>query len=407
MRVLFTSFVLPSNYLHQVPLAWAFRAAGHEVQVAAPANVVDLVTRSGLTAVPVGASYDLKEGLAEANRRIRERTGKPMSGDLVTQLDPEELRWFRETAFSPHVLAAEAAAEGLNAFTRWWKPDLIVTDPLVYAAPLAAAADGGVPLVRNLTGPDIARKVGFPGLTDVGAADVRATWPADLIELYERFGVEPRADYAARVVDHTPASLQLPDIPNRIQARFIPYNGTGVLPEWVLEPRERPRVCVTWGTLTTTTSGTENFLAPKVVAALADLDVEVVVAVKKSDRELLGDPGAGVRVVEELPLSLLLPTCDALVSQGGSGAVLTAASIGVPQLALPLVSDHTMIAALLAGTGAGIDLRPADADPEAIREAVHTLVDDPKPRDAAVRLREEIAAAPAPSQIVPLLEALV
>ncbi|MEY9890090.1 UDP:flavonoid glycosyltransferase YjiC (YdhE family) [Catenulispora sp. MAP5-51] len=407
MRVLFTSFVLPSNYLHQVPLAWALRAAGHEVQVAAPANVAELVGRSGLTSVTVGESYDLKAGLAEANRQIRERTGKPMSGDLVAQLDPEELRWFRETAFSPHVLAAEAAAGDLNGFVRWWRPDLIVSDPLVYAAPLAAAAGGGVPLVRNLTGPDIARKVGFPGLTDVGDADVRATWPADLVELYERHGVEPAVDFAVRVVDHTPASMQIPGIPNRVQARFVPYNGTGVLPKWVLEPRERPRVCVTWGTLTTTTSGTENFLAPTVVEALADLDVEVVVAVKKSDRELMGEPGGRVRIVEELPLSLLLPTCDALVSQGGSGAVLTAAALGVPQLALPLVSDHTMIAALLAGTGAGIDLRPADADPEAIRDAVRTLVHDPKPRDAAGALAEEIAAAPAPAQIVSVLEDLV
>jgi UDP:flavonoid glycosyltransferase YjiC (YdhE family) len=407
MRVLFTSFVLPSNYLHLVPLAWAFRTAGHEVQVAAPPNVVDLVTRSGMTAVTVSESYDLKDGLAEANRQIRERTGKPMSGDLVTQLDPEELRWFRETAFAPHVRAAEATADGLNAFARWWKPDLIVTDPLVYAAPLAAAAAGGVPLVRNLSGPDIARKVGFPALTDVGDADVRATWPKDLVAVYERYGVEPRADYAVRVVDHTPTSMQLPGVPNRIPSRFIPYNGTGVLPSWLLEPRERPRVCVTWGTLTTTTSGTENFLAPAVVSALGGLDVEVVAAVKKSDRELFGEPGEGVRVVEELPLSLLLPSCDAIVSQGGSGAVLTSAALGVPQLVLPRVSDHTLIAALLEGTGAGINLSPDDADADAIRGAVDVLLHDPKPRDAAARLQEEIAAQPAPAQIVPVLEALV
>jgi UDP:flavonoid glycosyltransferase YjiC (YdhE family) len=407
MRVLFSSYALTSHYFHMVPLAWALRASGHEVRVAGPPGVADVITRSGLTVDVVGASYDLKAGLADANLEIRNRTGRPVSGDLLKELSPEELRWFRETAFAPQIRAAEATADDLIGLARRWRPDLIVTDPLVYAAPLAAHA-AGVPLVRNLFGPDMPRFAGFPALSEVTGPDIRATWPEDLLKLYDRYGVEARASYTVRAVDHTPASLQVPGIPDRLAARYVPYNGTGAAPGWLTEPRERPRVCVTWGTLTTATSGTENFLVPTVLAALAGLDVEVVATVKKADRALLGDPPENVRVIEELPLHLLLPTCDAIVSQGGTGTVLTSSALGVPQVLLARVSDQTFVATLLERTGAGVFLRPGATDADTIREAVVTALrpDGPR-REAAARLRAEIEALPTPVEIARELEALV
>src|SRR2546423_3297064 len=48
---------------------------------------------------------------------------------------------------------ADAMVDDLVAFAQAWRPDVIVYDPLTYAAPIAAAVVG-VPAVRHLFGPD-------------------------------------------------------------------------------------------------------------------------------------------------------------------------------------------------------------------------------------------------------------
>src|SRR5437763_75827 len=117
--------------------------------------------------------------------------------------------------------------------------------------------------------------------------------------------------------------------------RYMPYNGPAVLPDWLQEPSQRRRVCVSWGTSTTRIGGPELFVPPKVIDAVRDLDMELVVTLRAADVAALGDVPHGVRVVDSLPLHLVLPFCDALVHQGGNGTLLTAALYGVPQLVLP------------------------------------------------------------------------
>jgi UDP:flavonoid glycosyltransferase YjiC (YdhE family) len=55
MRVLFATSPSPARLYNLVPLGWALRAAGHEVQVAARADVTGTVTRTGFVAVALGA----------------------------------------------------------------------------------------------------------------------------------------------------------------------------------------------------------------------------------------------------------------------------------------------------------------------------------------------------------------
>ena len=72
---------------------------------------------------------------------------------------------------------------------------------------------------------------------------------------------------------------------------------------------------------------------------------------------------ARVRLVDgPLALRLVLPTCAALVQQGGAGTTMTALGLGVPQLILPQVSDQHFNGERLALTGAGTWLPTARAD---------------------------------------------
>ncbi|MCL2731214.1 MAG: DUF1205 domain-containing protein [Actinomycetia bacterium] len=404
MRVLITPMAWPTHYYQMVGLAWALRAAGHDVRVAGQPPLADAVTGTGIIAVTAGGGYDIIAGIADAVR-VRDELARDLNVTGPGQFPPEVLRRLLDLRMVPHVRTAQDMAEDLVSFAVAWRPDLVVTDPLVYAAPLAAAAVGA-PVVRHLWGPDMSRKVGLPGNGVSVEQDHRAAWPEEMAELYARYGVEPPADLAVRTLDTCPESLQLPGVPNRVAMRYTSYNGAAVAPSWLLEPAERPRICVTWGSLTTTMKGEEAFLVPQIVRALAGLDVEVILALRAADRARLGELPPHMRALEGMPLDLILPTCSAIMHQSGAGSTLTAALHGVPQITVPQIADQGLVSERLAGTGAGISLDGDRLEEETVRRAVTEVLDTPGPAEAARRLRAEMLEQPAPSAIVAELEAL-
>jgi UDP:flavonoid glycosyltransferase YjiC (YdhE family) len=164
---------------------------------------------------------------------------------------------------------------------------------------------------------------------------------------------------------------------------------------------------VTWGTTSTTLAGTEGFLVPRILDALAGFDVEAVVGITAVDRPLLGDDlPERVRVTEGLPLHLLLPSCDAIIHQGGAGTMLTAASFGLPQLVVAGLRDQLAHGERIAAAGAGVSLSWAEASTETISAGIKTVVSDEATRQAARTLRDEIHAQPAPAAIAATLRQL-
>jgi Protein of unknown function (DUF1205)/Glycosyltransferase family 28 C-terminal domain len=400
MKILFTPLAGISHYLQVVPLAWACRAAGHEVRVAARPPI-DVIIGSGLPAVPVGGGYDFVAGLAAAHHDTVAELGRaPRPEDLRT-MPPETVLRLRDRRLEPHISAADDMAADLVPFVKEWRPDLMVAVPHVLAAPIAAAA-AGVPMVRHLWGPDVSRYSGFPGL-----GQDPARWPEALRQLYQRHGVEPRADYAVANVDPCPDSMQIPDLPDRLPMRYIPYNGTGVVPDWLRRPASRPRVCVSWSTTNSPVVGPDGFMVPAILNALSSLDVEIVATLPRQDRDLLASVPDGVRLVNDLPLHLVLESCAAFVHHGGAGTMLTAVHHGVPQIVVPPVMDQVFNAARLAATGAGLSVPAETAGTAAIKSAAVTAIFEGEAmRAAAARLREEMHAQPPPAHLVRDLENL-
>ncbi|WP_446034111.1 nucleotide disphospho-sugar-binding domain-containing protein [Streptomyces olivaceus] len=415
MRILFTPVAATTTPLfHMVPLAWAFRAAGHDVRVAAQPELSRAIVDVGLPAVEVGHGYEIMDGVlrSRGGQRVIEAPADQWtdSGLAGTAEEPpadydDKHAGLRDAAMAPLVEAAGRMAPGLLRFTEYWRPDLLVTDSMVFAAPLVSALRS-VPLVRQTWGPDVMRMVSQPLQGRAADGDVRAEWPTGLPGLYDHYGVEVRNDYPVRTVDPWPTSLQFPDLSGRLPMRFVPYNGAAVSPDWVLDRPGRPRVCVTWGTSTSALAGDEAFVLPRVVEGLAGLDVEVVLAVGPDDRRKLGTLPAGVRVAENVPLHLFMGTCDAIVHQGGTSTLLTAARHGLPQVMMPQTADNPFNAANFAGSGAGVTLDAAGADAGEIGAAVTRVLTEPAWRVAAEKLREEMAEMPPPSAVVRSLEEL-
>jgi len=208
---------------------------------------------------------------------------------------------------------------------------------------------------------------------------------------------------AAALINPAPPTVRQTDgsrVPT-IPIRSVAYNefSAGV-PAWLNGPRSRPRIYLTLGTVS---FGAVEVLS-RAIAEIAPLDVDVLVAVgPEGDPAALGEVPANVHVERFVAQSAVLPLVDLIVHHGGTGTVLSALEIGLPQLLLPQGADQFFNADLLTTTGAARAL-PNDAQqPGAITEAVQALLGDSPERETAARVRDEIAAMPSPAEVVPAL----
>ncbi|MDH2427239.1 nucleotide disphospho-sugar-binding domain-containing protein [Sphaerisporangium sp. TRM90804] len=388
MRVVFAVWSWSSHYYPMVPLAWALRAAGHEVVVATQPALVPAVQRSGHLAVPCGEDVDLGAGF---RRDVFSRLGKP--GPHWKTLAAGDRDAIERQAFGLFARVGEAMLDDLLGFCRAWRADLVVYDPLTYAAPAAAAALG-IPAVRFLFGP----------LPAPPAWELEALRP-----LLDRAGLATMNTRGDLTVDGCPPSMQTPAESGHSPLSYVPYNGPGTEPAWVHRPAGRRRVLVSWGTSTVRLVGEHAFALPLVVEAASRLDVELVVAVAPGDRALLPELPPGSRLAEMVPFHLLMPACDAVLHQGGAGTMLTAAGHGVPQVLFPLITDQMQNARSLAASGAGVMLIRRGEDEAAYRDLIEAtlrdVLEDPEYRAAAGRLREEITRQPSPLEAAAKLEA--
>ena len=97
---------------------------------------------------------------------------------------------------------------------------------------------------------------------------------------------------------------------------------------------------------------------------------------------------------------------DLIVHHGGTGTVLGALAAGIPQLILPQGADQFFNAQFLTEAGAARALLNEDQQPGAIRGAVVALLSEGAERAVAQQIQAEIAALPAPADVIPELAAL-
>ena len=191
----------------------------------------------------------------------------------------------------------------------------------------------------------------------------------------------------------TPPSLR-PAPEGAVMMRPVPFSGGGEIPDWLLSPGDRPRVLVSRSTLDGPNDGDPG---PAVVAAAAGVDAEIVL-VRPAAKALRGN----VRSVGRIPLDRALRHAAAFVHHSGAGSVLGGLAAGVPQLTTPGAGDRRHNAQLLAKRGAGLAV-----EAKAITAAdLHRLLTDDALRTAARQVAAEIAAMPAPGEVVATLEDL-
>jgi UDP:flavonoid glycosyltransferase YjiC (YdhE family) len=102
-----------------------------------------------------------------------------------------------------------------------------------------------------------------------------------------------------------------------------------------------------------------------------------------------------------------LPKVSLVISNGGFGGVQLALRLGIPLIVAGASEDKPEVAARVAWSGAGINLKTAKPNAEQIRRAVARLQNEPEFRANAQRLAREYAQYPGASRVVERVESYV
>ncbi len=381
MRIAFVTNPALGHLLPLVPLAQAARDAGHDVRVIAGASLARPVADAGLTLVAAGPP-DLPPVLAG----IPERAG--LSGRRLAAVT-----W--KLAFA--TILADSMATAVLDLAADWRPDLVVHEDSEQGSWIAA---------ERLGVPHIALQATAWRGTRYGLSE------EPLNRLLERHGLpaDPglRGWHRFGFLTTRPPSLQSADDP--LPAGSTPIRPTapddtgGESVDWpTATAAGRPRVVVTMGTMVP--GRTDAMVA--ILDGLEAFDIDIVATVGRDrDPAALGPRRPTTRVARYVPMTPLLAGASLLVFHGGSGTMLAGLAAGVPLLMLPFAADQPENSDRCLDAGVARVLAPDARGAGDVREAAADVLGDPAYAAAAARIRDEIAAMPEPSAVLPALEAL-
>lgn len=363
-----------------MPLAQAFLGRGDDVLWVTGADGCLRLAQAGIEARAAG--FDEPTGKGEFDRRFPE----------VLDLPREQWPDFMFPRLFGRVRAPQMLDDAMP-IAEEWRPDLVVCD------------------AAELAGPIVASRLGVPNLTHsygslLPAARVAAA-AEEVAPLWAARGLDPRpfcGCYDHRYLDIYPSSLQRLDMSHVNGRQPLRADGEATAgddepPEWLTGPSALPLLYLTLGTIFSS-----GAVLRAAIEGMRDLPVRVILTVgPDGDPASLGAQPDNVHVARYIPQQLLLPRCTAVVSHAGSGTFLATLAAGLPQLCLPQAADQFVNAAAAVTSGCGIALPPAAIDPDAVRDALQRLLDDPAFRYAATRIGEEIASMPSASEVAETL----
>ena len=365
MRILLTTAPLHGHFFPLVPLGWALRALGHEVLVATSDRFVAAAAGAGLPATAVGPGIEL--------------------GELA---DPDSAHGITDARYAHGLVFAGLGARqlpGMRTLLDDWRPDVVVSERAECAGPIAAA-ERGVPRVE----------------LQWGVAELGEYRTAAAAVLSPPGGVMPVPDL---ILDPWPEGLRLSHAGGHHGLRHVPYNGVERVFDWMFTGRDRPRVCLTLGTVLPHVGRLADTVGG-IVRRLAEQGYEVIVAMDDELARDLQPLPPEVLHAGRVPLSQTLDTCDVLIHHGGQGTSLTGLASGRPQVVLPQFDDQLENADAVHRSGAGVCLPLVEASPDRIVKYCQYVLDDNRFADAAAVVARDIAAQPSPVEVARTITAL-
>ncbi|MET4385487.1 UDP:flavonoid glycosyltransferase YjiC (YdhE family) [Bradyrhizobium sp. F1.4.3] len=373
--------------------------------------------------LPTGADFDLRDILS-----------------VVPELKtiPPGPEWLRIACERIFVDAIPAQNQGLREALRHFPADVIVGDDMLFGIlpmllgpremrpPIVLCGTSFLHWGRDDGAPNF---LGLPPATTeeqrqqyaviAGEYDANVDQPVlrSLNKALKHFGLGPVSlPLFHSVVELADAYMQL-SVPSFEFPRAFPSTvhfvgtppiipGQVPLPPWAHElDGSRKVVLVTQGTVANHDLG---LLVAPTLAALAN-EPDVLVVATAGGRPVEAVPGpvpSNARLASYLPFEWLLPRVDVLVTNGGYGSVNQAMSSGIPLVTAGMTEDKADVNARVAWSGVGINLATNEPTPEALRDAVRTVLDRPAYRMRATRMADEFAGIDTRSEVLRIISRL-
>jgi MGT family glycosyltransferase len=167
----------------------------------------------------------------------------------------------------------------------------------------------------------------------------------------------------------------------------------------------RPVVHVTQGTVD---NADLTRLVGPTMEALAGEDVVVVVTTGGRSVDAITAPlPPNSYVAEYIPHDRLLPKVDVMVTNGGFGAVQRALSAGVPLVVAGNTEDKPEVAARVAWSGSGVNLRTGTPTAAQIRRAVRDVLQSPRYLERARDLQAAYTQRDGVAEICALVDEVI
>lgn len=420
--IIFASVPIHGHVTPLLPLAAEFVARGDRVRFLTGSRFAAAVAATGAEHVPLPAEADFDD------RNVVDRFP-----------EREQLSAVKAIARDLEHIFVRPGAPQYAALTRLLAEepaDAVVTDPTFAAGPLLVESPaserppvivGGV-LPLNLPAPGLAPfgfglppLGGLPGRLRNGllnALTARLFAPVDEAGREVGRGVlgrEPRIP-VMQWLRHADAVVQLsvpsfeyphPDAGNLVFVGPVSASGAAEYrrPDWWGElDGSRPVIHVTQGTIAN--ADLSELIRPT-IDAFAGRDPLVVVATGGAPVASLGTLPGNVRAAEFLPYDDLLARTSVMVTNGGYGGAQFALRHGVPLVVAPGKEDKVEVAARIAWSGVGVNLRAQRPSPAQLRRGVERVLADPSYRRAAQRIGAEIAASPGAAGFAQAVDAVI
>jgi MGT family glycosyltransferase len=228
-------------------------------------------------------------------------------------------------------------------------------------------------------------------LKDLGVGPLSMTLYDSVVELADAYMqlTVPSFEFPRNIPPSVHFVGALPIIPNQAP-----------LPSWAPDlDGSRKVVLVTQGTLANHNFGL--LIAPTLAAFANELDLLVVVTAGGRPIDAIPGPiASNARLASYLPFEWVLPKVDVFVTNGGYGSVNQAMSFGIPLVTAGLTEDKADVNARVAWSGVGIDLATNEPTPQALREAIRTVLNKPNYRSRASSMADEFAGIDTRSEIL-------
>lgn len=426
MKILITSTPATGHLNPLLAITQILVAEGHEIALLTGTAFRARVEASGVKFLPFpeGADFDPNDVFA-------------MVPELKTI--PPGLEWFRVACERIFVDAVPAQHQGMLQALRQFPADIIIGDDMVFGVlpmllgprsqrpPIALCGTSFLHWARDDGAPNF---LGLPPAKNDEERDQYAAMARDYDAAVDQ-PVSLRLNRALKALDVGPISMPLfhsvvaladaylqLSVPSFEFPREIPssvhFVGTPPIiakqvppPSWAKDlDGSRKVVLVTQGTVA---NHNFNLLVAPTLAALAD-EPDILVVVTTGGRPTDAIPGripSNARVASYLPFEWLLPNVDVLVTNGGYGSVNQAMSFGIPLVTAGLTEDKADVNARVAWSGVGINLATNEPTSEALRDAVRTVLDQPRYCMRASQIADEFAGIDTRSEILRVIGELV